>query len=179
MEIDLSALIESMQAALAILEIAQASSIKLKATTSPLEPLLEVGVDLLVLLSNILREDFRGIVTPNPELIFSERWLDPLGNPLQIRKFPKRSRILGPDKYSSRLCMKFAKYLIYLKKAIQLDFHGLLWEPDLWQSRYKIAKEFQNMMFQQLEQKLKLIKKHKRAVHHRNIRLARKRRRKL
>jgi hypothetical protein len=102
--------------------------------TSPVDPLLDILIDLLMKASMVLREDFKAIVTPNPELTFSERMQDVLGNPLQKRISPK-PLIVGPDFFSSYLLRQIAEYLILLKKEFQISFDRKFWEPSAFSGR--------------------------------------------
>jgi len=148
-----------------LLKLAESTAIKLGATFSPIEPLIEVAIDVIISLSIALREDFKGISTPNPSLEFSERFSDPLGNPLQIKRFPRRPIILGPDKLSSIYLKRVAEFLVLLRRGLQVDFHGQLWEPDLWRSRYKMARDFHKRTLNELSARMQKERKSKEAKH--------------
>lgn len=151
---DILGLIRSFEDMINLLKVASTSTatVNIGSELSPIEPLIEIAIDLLISLSIALREDFKGIVTPNPSLEFSERWSDPLGNPLQIKRFPRHPFILGPDKNSAMYCRRVAEYLVLLRRSLQVDFHGQLWEPDLWRSRFKMARDFHKRTLRELSE---------------------------
>lgn len=99
------------------------SSIQYGFTTgfSPIDVLLEAGIDLLLLINNILREALEQAELPrgrriNPGLIFSNREQDVLGNPKMIKIFfESKYFIPSPEIVDDFNVM--IQYLIALKQS--------------------------------------------------------------
>lgn len=135
MNIDFSDIIKTLEIALEGLKLAQNSAISFRLYTSPLEPLIEITIDLLIKLSFALKmEGIRAFPTPNPELTFTEREQDALGNPKQYRNI-KLPPIIGPQPFSSEVMRMTAQYLVSLKRCFQVSFDRKFWEPSVASGR--------------------------------------------
>jgi hypothetical protein len=173
---NLSELVQSIREYLHILESMQNMVLHSWSATSPVEPAIEIAIDILLRLSLLLKEDFRAIATPNPDLLFSERWQDVLGNPKQLKRVVKVP-ILGPDIVSASLLKSMAEYLVTLKRSFQVSFHGKLWEPSLASARVKIALRLEKTVRKYLSELSERTQRAKQARHSTQRRLASKRKR--
>jgi hypothetical protein len=85
---------DRMKDLLQVLEIA--NKMGYSSTSSPMEYLLEAGIDICLLIANEF-EIGKMPLRKTPELIFSQKSLDPLGNPKQIRIHKKDPVWLDPE----------------------------------------------------------------------------------
>lgn len=86
-------------------------------TSSPVEYLFDASIDILILLSMELKEG-KMPIRKTPELKFSERYQDVLGNPKQIRI--ERKDPLWFDPEVAKYLRKLASLMVVLKRRQSL-----------------------------------------------------------
>lgn len=91
---------------------------------SPVEPLIEASIEILLLLRTALMDEHKGPLPRTPEIKFLENEQDSLGNPKQI-KFSKWKRPVrfGPDPRAGNLLLDMISYLIQYKNHLEIPFH--------------------------------------------------------
>jgi hypothetical protein len=116
---DFSDMIEYLREILRLLERAQNFSGSIT-YTSPIEPLIEVALELVLKLAQIVRDgEFKLLLPPNPEVIFREDLSDPLGNPLSIQRKEEISNfIFGPLPATAKVLKDIVDYLANLKQYL-------------------------------------------------------------
>lgn len=123
---------------------------------SPIEPLLQIAIDILLRLATAISTDFRYPVSRTGDLEFSEFESDPLGNPKQkTTNIFKKQYIHGPMPSLASFLKNFAKYLVTLQKDFLVPFHVELKEPSVKEVRLRM--EFKDLLREQqlFQQKIK------------------------
>jgi hypothetical protein len=103
--------VETLKSLIETLQMAQKYGFS--STSSPIEPLLEAGTDLMLLLGKLFAQG-RAPLRKNPELRFLEKYSDPLGNPKQITLYKRGPAYWDPE--SAKFLRKIATFLVALKR---------------------------------------------------------------
>jgi hypothetical protein len=86
--------------------------------SSPVEYLLEAAIDISLLLANSFAEG-RESIRVNPEIRFSEKHSDALGNPKQISFAKKKPIWIDPE--AAKFLRKLASFFVVLKRRRSLS----------------------------------------------------------
>jgi hypothetical protein len=166
-----------MEGTLRTLKILENSTMLLS-YTSPIEPIVEVALDVILILTQAVRSDFRALVPRNSEIGFSEFEQDVLGNPKQFKMNPfSKDVIFGPNPTAEKIFKNFSEYLILFKRSLLIPFLEESKEESVKDALNKQERRFMNMIADQkfaLKQKLDRSRRNR---HFANVRRQKQRRR--
>jgi hypothetical protein len=131
-------------------------------SSSPVEFLLEAGIDLMLLLAKHLKVPSKGI-KQNPIILFKDDEQDSLGNPKQIT-INKRSKSIS-DPSAADICKKLASWFVMIKNQ---DPHRNSFMESLFRTRILKAPEIS--VAKQTSKKVPFEKKISRQAYYRRLR---------